>query len=128
MTTGLAAATANSILGVLRNAAYAAIATPFVELHIADPGAAGTTSVSAGSTTRNAVTWNAPSGGSMTVNTLTAWTNGGASESISHVAIFTASTAGTFVQSGALTVAQAWVSTNTLTLTTFTLSYTPIAA
>lgn len=128
MTVGLASATANSILNVYRGTAFAAVTTPFVQLHTADPGAAGTTAVSAGSTTRNAITWNAPSGGSMTLATLGAWTNGGTSETISHCSLWTASTAGTFLQSFALTASQAWVSTNTLTLTTFTLSYTPIAA
>jgi hypothetical protein len=128
MAVGLAASAANSILSVYRNTSYAAVATPFVQIHTADPGAAGTTGVSVGSATRNAVTWNAPSGGSMTLATLGAWTNGGTSETISHISIWTASTAGTFLQSAALTVSQAWASTNTLTITTLTLSYTPIAA
>jgi hypothetical protein len=128
MAVGLAASAANSILNVYRNTAYAAIATVFVQLHTADPGAAGITAISVGSTTRNQATWNAPAAGSMTIATLAAWTNGGTSETISHVSWWTASTAGTFLQSAALTAAQAWASTNTLTLTTFTLSYTPIAA
>lgn len=128
MTVGVAASHANSVLNVFRNTAYSAIATVYVQLHTADPGAAGTTSISAGSTTRNQITWNAPSGGSMTVNTLSAWTNGGTSETISHVSFWTASTAGTFLQSAALSASQAWVSTNTLTLTVVTLSYSPIAA
>jgi len=128
MTVGLAAAHANGILSVYRGTALTAVTTPFIQLHTGDPGAAGTTSVSAGSTTRNAITWNAPSGGSMTLNTLAAWTNGGTSETISHCSLWDASTAGNFKQSFALTASQAWVSTNTLTLTTFTLSYTPIAA
>jgi hypothetical protein len=128
MTLGLAAASANSILNVYRNVAYAAIATVFVQLHTADPGAAGTTAVSVGSSTRNQATWNAAAAGSMTISALAAWTNGGTSETISHISLWTLSSAGTFLQSAALTVAQAWVSTNTLTLTTLTLSYTPIAA
>lgn len=128
MAVGLAASAANSILNVYRNTAYSAVATPFVQLHTADPGAAGTTSVSVGSTTRNAVTWNAAAAGSMTLLTLSAWTNGGTSETITHVSLWTASSAGTFLQSFVLGASQAWVSTNTFTLTTFTLNYTPIAA
>jgi hypothetical protein len=81
-----------------------------------------------GSTTRNAVTWNAASGGSMTLNTLAAWTNGGTSETLTHVSIFGAASAGTFYWSFALSSSQAWVSTNTFTITTFTVSFTPIAA
>lgn len=128
MVVGIAAATANADLERFRNTAAAAIATPFVQLHTGDPGASGTANVSVGSTTRNAITWNAAAAGSMTLATLAAWTNGGTSETISHVSIFSASTAGTFHHSFALSVAQAWVSTNTLTLNTFTLSRTPIAA
>lgn len=128
MAVGLSTTTANNILSVFRGTAFAAVTTPFVQLHTGDPGAAGTANISAGSTTRNAITWNAPSGGSMSLNTLSAWTNGGASETITHCSLWTASSAGTFLQSFALTTPQAWVSTNTLTLTSFTLSYTPIAA
>src|SRR4051812_46412868 len=129
MAVGLSAANmANAILNIYRGTTFTGIATPFIQLHTADPGAAGTTAVSVGSTTRNAITWNAPSGGSMTVATLGAWTNGGTSETITHVTLWSASSAGTFYQSFALSASQAWVSTNTLTITTFTVTYTPIAA
>lgn len=128
MVVGIDAATANADLNRFRNVAAAAIATPFIQLHIGDPGAAGTANVSVGCTTRNAITWNAPAAGSMTLLSLAAFTNTGATETISHVTIFSASTAGTFHHSFALSVAQAWVNTNTLTLSTFTLSRTPIAA
>jgi hypothetical protein len=128
MVVGLAAASANSILNVYRNTAYAAIATVFVQLHTADPGAAGVTAVSVGSTTRNQATWNAAAAGAMTISALAAWTNAGTTETISHISLWTLSSAGVFLQSAALSVAQAWLATNTLTLTTFTFSYTPIAA
>ena len=128
MVVGLAAAHANSILSVYSGTTYTAIAGSYVQLHVGDPGAAGTTSISAGSTTRNQATWNAASGGSMSKNTLSAWTNGGTSETLSHVSLWSAVSAGTFIQSFTLSASQAWVSTNTFTLTTFTLSFTPIAA
>ena len=126
MTAGFAATTANSFLNVKRNTAYAAIATPFVKLHTGDPGAAGTTNASA-VTTRNAITWNAASGGSMTLNTLGTWAMT-ASETITHVSIWDASTAGTFIESWALTAGVAVVNGSTLTIGTFTLAVTPIAA
>jgi len=125
MTLGLAAATANAYLNVFRGTTYTGL-TVWVKLHTADPGAAGTTAPSA-VTTRNQATWNAPSGGSMTINTLAAWSMT-TTETISHVSLWDASTGGTFLESGALSVAQAVVNTNTLTLTTFTASFTPIAA
>jgi hypothetical protein len=130
MVVGLALAHATSLLNVLRNTAYSGI-SPFVQLHTADPGAAGTTAISVGSATRNAATWNAPSGSNpttMTIATLSAWTNGGTSETITHISIWTLSSGGSFLVSGALSVSQAWVSTNTLTITTLTLSFTPTAA
>lgn len=129
MTVGLSAVNmANRILNIYRNTAISAITTVYAELHVADPGGVGTTSVSAGSTTRNAVTWNAPAIGSMTLSAVAAWTNGGATETLSHIALWDATTVGNFLQSFALSSTQAWVSTNTFTLTTFTITYTPIAA
>lgn len=126
MTAGLSAAKANSILNVLRNTAYSAIATPFVQLHIGDPGAAGTSNV-ATTSTRNAVTWNAPSGGSMTLATLGSWT-GAAAETITHISIWTASTAGTFIESWPLSAGVPIIVGSTFTLPTLTLSFSPIAA
>jgi hypothetical protein len=127
VTVGISATQAGNVLNLYRNTAGTAL-TPFVQLHTADPGAAGTTGISAGSTTRNAITWNAPSAGSMTLATLSAWTNGGTTETISHVSLWTLAAAGVFLQSFALSSSQPWVSTNTLTITTFTVSFTPIAA
>ncbi len=128
MADGLASASANNILNVYRNTAYAAIATVYAQLHTGAPGASGTANVSVGSATRNAVTWNAASAGSMTLSALSAWTNGGTSETITDITLWTASSAGTFLQSCALTASQAWASTNTLTITALTLSYSPLAA
>lgn len=126
MTAGLSASRANSILSVLRNTAYSAVATPFVKLHTGDPGAAGTANASA-VTTRNAVTWNAPSGGSMTLNTLSSWSMT-TSETITHISIWDASTAGTFIESWALSSGVAVVNGSTFSITTLTLSFSPIAA
>jgi hypothetical protein len=109
--------------------AYAAIAATYIQLHTGDPGAAGTANIAVGSTTRNLATWNAAAAGSMAFNTLSAWTNGGTSETITHISIWDASDVGQLpAVRGAVSVGQAWVSTNTLTLTTLTASITPIAA
>lgn len=126
MTVGKAAATANSYLNVYRNTAYAAITTVHVQLHTADPGAAGTTAISA-VTTRNAITWNAPSGGSMTLATLSAFSMT-TSETISHVSLWTASSGGTFLESAALSAGVPVINGSSLTFSAFTLAFTPIAA
>lgn len=126
MTVGSAATNANSWLSVWQNTSYTGIAAVWVELHTADPGAAGTTAVAA-SSTRKQITWNAPSGGSMTLSSLANFT-GVSTETITHIAYFTAATTGTFLGSGALTTSVPIVNGSTLTFTTFTKSFTPIAA
>jgi hypothetical protein len=126
VTAGLGSARANSILNVLRNTAYSAVATPFVQLHTADPGVAGATAV-ANSSTRKAITWNAAAGGSMTLLALAAFT-GTISETITHVSIFDASSAGNFIESWALTASVPIINGSTLTFSSFTLSFAPVAA
>lgn len=123
MTTGLAAGVVNSFLD-------STFGTTWVRLHTADPGAAGTTAGSAGTgTTRMQATMAAASGGSKAMTgTAGPWTNGGTSETLSHISLWTASTAGTFNGSAALSASQAWVSTNTFTLSSLSIAITPIAA
>jgi hypothetical protein len=123
---------ANAWLDMLEGTAFTAPAATWVELHTADPGASGTTAVSVGSTTRlqaTAANWNAAASGSKAISApIGPWTNGGTSETISHLAIFSASSAGTFYWSVALTTPQAWASGNTFTLNTLTFAFTPLAA
>ncbi len=126
MAVGAAAATANSWMNVLRGTTYTGVAGLFVQLHTADPGAAGTNAVSA-VTTRNALTWNAASGGSCTLSALAAFSMT-ATETITHISLWTASSAGTFLASGALSASKAVNNGDTLTFNTLTGSITPIAA
>lgn len=126
MAVGAAAGTITSYLNVLRGTTYTGAAGQFVQLHTADPGAAGTTAVSA-VTTRNALTHNAPSGTSMTLATLAAYSMT-ATETISHISVWSASSAGTFLYSGVLTASKSVTSGDTLTFTTLTVSITPAAA
>ena len=126
MTAGFSTARANSMLNVLRNTSYTGIATPFIKLHTGDPGSAGTANASA-VTTRNAIAWNAAAAGSMTLATLGNYAMT-ASETITHVSTWDASTAGNFIESWVLSAGVAVVNGSTLTFNTFTLSFTPIAA
>lgn len=130
MTVGISSANlATPWLNVIRGTNATGLAGTFVKLHTADPGASGATAAAAGSTTRVTVAFAAPSAGSIALTgTAPVWTNGGTSETITHISLWDASTAGNFILSGALTASQAWVSTNTLTLTSLTVALTPIAA
>lgn len=124
MTVGLAAAAVNSFLD-----STFATANCFVKLHTADPGAAGATASSVGSTARVQATMAAASAGSKAMSSMAStWTNGGTSETLTHISLWSASTAGTFNGSAALTASQAWASTNTFTLTSLSIAITPIAA
>lgn len=106
-----------------------ATAGMFIQLHTADPGAAGTTGVSVGSTSRVQATMAAASGGSKSMSSMAStWTNGGTSETISHISAWSLSSAGTFKMSAALTASQAWASGNTFSLTSLSISVTPLAA
>lgn len=119
---------ANAMLNALRNVAWQSSGT-YIELHTASPGAAGTTAVSVGSTVRLSATYNAASGGAIALSgAVGPWTNGGTTETITDVAIWTAATAGDFLWSAPLTVAKAWAAGDTLTLNTCGLSITPLAA
>jgi hypothetical protein len=122
MTVGFAAAAVNGWLD-------GTFGTNWLKLHTGDPGAAGATAAAAGDTTRKQATMAAAAGGSKAQTGSTGpWTNAGTSETLSHLTMWTASTAGTFNGSAALTTPQAWVSGNTFTLTSLTIAITPIAA
>lgn len=124
MTVGAAASVVNGWLD-----GTFATATCFVKLHTADPGAAGATAAAAGDTSRKQATMAAASGGSKAMTgTAGPWTNVSTTETLTHISLWSASTAGTFNASGALTASQAWVNTNTFTLTSLSISITPIAA
>lgn len=124
MATGLASAIVNGWLD-----GTFATATCWPKLHTADPGAAGATAAAAGDTTRKQATMAAASVGSKAMTgTAGPWTNGGTTETLTHISLWTAASAGTFNGSAALTAPQAWASTNTFTLTSLSIAITPIAA
>ena len=129
MTAGLAPSLVSGWLNTLRTtgnggAAYSAVAGAFVQLHTGDPGAAGTSNISVGSATRNSFVFSSSSSGSaLSLSTApSAWTNGGTSETLTHISVWTASSAGTFLFSVALTASKAWASADTFTLATLTAS------
>lgn len=124
MTVGFAAAAVNGWLD-----GTFATASCYVKLHTADPGASGATAAAAGDTTRKQATMASASAGSKAMSSMSgSWTNGGTSETVSHISLWSASSAGTFNGSAALPASKAWASGDTLSLTSLTISITPIAA
>lgn len=132
MTAGLATSLVSGWLNTLRaaGAAYGPVAATYAQLHTGDPGAAGTSNISAGSTTRNSFTFAASSSGSALAlsGAPSAWTNGGTSETLTHISVWTASTSGTLLFTVALTASKAWASADTFTLNTLSAALTPQAA
>lgn len=124
MAVGLAASVVNGWLD-----GTFATATCWTKLHTADPGASGATAAAVGDATRKQNTMAAASAGSKAqTGSAGPWTNGGTTETLTHISLWSASTAGTFNGSAALTASQAWVNTNTFTLTSLSIAITPIAA
>jgi hypothetical protein len=122
VTTGFAASIVNNWLDT-------DFATNWIKLHTADPGSAGTTAAAAGDATRKQATMGSASAGSKAMTSMSgSWTNVTTTETLADISVWTASTAGTFKGSCALTAPQAWVNTNTFSLTSFSVAISPIAA
>jgi hypothetical protein len=107
MALGLAAAIVNDVLdGLGNNGSITTLpVTEFwVQLHTADPGAAGTSNV-AGNATRKQASFSAAASGAMTTDADLTWSTGevDTSEDYTHWSGWTASTSGTFLFSGAVT-------------------------
>ena len=129
MTVGLSAVnTADKLLNTIgRTGTTFTAGSLYVKLHTADPGATAATAASA-VTTRYACTFSASSAGSMALTSMGGTWSMTATETISHISLWDASTAGNFMWSVALTASKSVVSGDTLSLTSLTLAFTPIAA
>jgi hypothetical protein len=122
MATGMSTATCDSILDAIGNNTSYAIATPYVQLHVGDPGAAGTSNV-ATETTRKLVSFGAASGGAISNDAAITWTGVAGTEDFTHWTLWTASSGGTFIGSGTVT-ANAVVAGDTFTIPTGDLDIT----
>jgi hypothetical protein len=98
-------------------------ATLYVQLHIGAPGEAGTANV-ATETTRKSMTRTAGSGGVSTNVEAQTWTSYPAAETVSHITIWSASSAGNCWWQGALTASQTLAIGNTLTIAIGSISLT----
>ncbi len=85
-----------------RNTSYANGAV-WVQLHTGDPGSAGTSNV-AGNTVRQQATFGSvASGGAISNTVAVAWTSVSTSETYSYASLWSLTSGGTFLGSGALT-------------------------
>lgn len=127
MTVGLATTTlANQWLNMLRGTAFTAPTGTYIKLHTADPGSAGTANPSA-VTTRASATFSAASAGALALSNSPSFTMT-ATETITHISVWDASTAGNLLWTAALTTSKSVVATDTLTFTTLGVALSPLAA
>lgn len=124
MTVGLASSVVNGWLDGTYSTTNA-----WVKLHTADPGASGATAAAAGDTTRKQATMASASAGSKAMTgTAGPWTNVSTTETLTHISLWSLVSAGVFQGSAALSASQAWVNSNTFTLTSLSIAISPIAA
>lgn len=133
-TVGISSAnTADQWLNWIRATATTAPASINVKLHTSagDPGSVGTSNAAAGDTTRKVATFAAPTGTTTRSIALSSsvgpWTNVTTTETLGYVSAWSDISAGNFLWSAQLASNQAWVNTNTFTLTALGVSITPVA-
>jgi hypothetical protein len=108
MAVGLAAATANAILNALcRSTAWTEPAELWVKLHLGDPGAAGTSNPAAETDRIQATFGTNASAGAISNTVASTWTAVSNTETYTHVSVWDASTAGTFIFSDQLAASKA---------------------
>lgn len=108
MALGLSATVSNDFLEWLFNASAMATApaVPWIQLHTADPGAAGTTAVAGNATRKDlSAAMGTAASGAITNTAAITWTTGevDTSEDYTHWSLWDASTAGNFLLSGLMT-------------------------
>lgn len=102
MATGLSAYLANSFLNALGNATSYSVATPYIKLHVGDPGVNGTANPAI-ETTRKSVSFAAASAGSISSDADISWINIAGSEDATFFTAWDNLTAGNFLFSGSIT-------------------------
>jgi type IV secretory pathway TrbL component len=123
MTVGLSATTANAMID-------GQLGTVWVALHVGDPGASGTANASSVTTRAQSTRASASAGSSAQSGTDPSWASwaGTNNQTQTHISLWSASTAGTFLGSAALAVSKTMQTGDTLTLDTLGISLSPIAA
>lgn len=104
MATGYSSFVATELLDAVCNNGSFAVTTAYIQLHTADPGASGTTSV-AGNATRKAVSFGAASSAAIANDAAIEWSTGevDTDEDYTHFTLWDASSGGNFLWSGTIT-------------------------
>jgi hypothetical protein len=102
MSVGMSTFLNNKILDAVGNNTALQIATPYIKLHIGDPGAAGTANPAA-ETTRKLVSFGAAGSSTISNDTDITWPGITGGEDATYWSLWDASTAGNFLGSGTIT-------------------------
>lgn len=104
MAVGFAPGTANSILNLLcRATAWTPPTDCYIQLHVGDPGAAGTANVATETDRMQATFGDAAASGAISNTVALTWTTVAGTEDYTHYSAWSASAAGTFLFSGTVT-------------------------
>ena len=120
MATGLSSYLCNAFLNAAGNATSFSVATPYIKLHVGDPGAAGTANA-ATETTRKLVSFGAASAGAIASDADITWTNIAGSQDATHFTAWDNISAGNFLFSGTIT-GNAYTAGDTYTISSGNLS------
>lgn len=129
MAVGISTTLANSWLNTIRGGAagttYTAPSAVYVQLHTANPGTAGTTSISS-TTTRVAATFGASTTGTQSMTNTPTWSSwaGTNGEVLTHISVWDNTTAGNFLWSAALSASKTINTGDTFTLNSSSVTFT----
>jgi hypothetical protein len=114
MPTGISSYAATAFFNALGNNTSFVVTTPYIKLHIGDPGAAGTSNA-ATETTRKSVSFAAASSGAISNDADIVWSSISGSQDATHFSLWDHVSAGNFLGSGTIT-ANAYVAGDTYTI------------
>ncbi len=120
MATGLSSYLANSFMDSLGNASSFAVSTVYIQLHTANPGSAGTSSIAL-ETSRSTASFASSSSGQITSDADVSWVAITGSETVLFFTAWDASTSGNFLFSGSVT-ANPYTAGDTFTITSGSLT------
>jgi hypothetical protein len=101
---------------IFRAAAYTSPSGIYVKLHTGDPGEAGTSNAATETTRATATFGTNAASGAISNTAAVEWTSVSTSETVSHISLWDASTAGNCLWTGALTASKVLTAGDNLTI------------